>query len=91
MQFDIFEKSKEFQPIPKTGGWEIRMGTDNCVKKEMVDSHKHILLQSPLCHNGKSTGLIYLFYIFFFSLYNIVLVLPHINMNPPRAYACSPP
>ena len=25
-----------------------------------------------------------------FLLYNIVLVLPHINMNPPRAYACSP-
>ena len=23
-------------------------------------------------------------------LYNIVLVLPHINMNPPRAYPCSP-
>ena len=23
---------------------------------------------------------------FFFSLYNIVLVLPHINMNPPRVY-----
>ena len=23
-------------------------------------------------------------------LYNIVLVLPHINMNPPRAYTCSP-
>ena len=26
---------------------------------------------------------------FFFSLYNIVLVLPHINMNPPRVYTCS--
>ena len=25
-----------------------------------------------------------------FLLYNIVLVLPHINMNPPWVYACSP-
>ena len=32
-----------------------------------------------------------LFFVFcFFLLYNIVLVLPHINMNPPRAYTCSP-
>ena len=29
--------------------------------------------------------------LFFFSLYNIVLVLPHINMNLPQAYTCSPP
>ena len=26
---------------------------------------------------------------FFFLLYNIVLVLPYINMNPPRVYTCS--
>ena len=35
---------------------------------------------------------IYLFsfiIIIFFLLYNIVLVLPHINMNPPRVYTCS--
>ena len=30
------------------------------------------------------------FFFNFFLLYNIVLVLPHINMNPPRAYASSP-
>ena len=29
---------------------------------------------------------IYLFIYFYFT----ILVLPHINMNPPRAYACSP-
>ena len=38
---------------------------------------------------------IYDFFLFFFCLllfllYNIVLVLPHINMNPPRVYMCSP-
>ena len=27
---------------------------------------------------------------FFFLLYSIVLVLPYINMNPPRVYTCSP-
>ena len=31
-----------------------------------------------------------LFYLFIFLLYNIVLVLPYINMNPPRVYTCSP-
>ena len=28
--------------------------------------------------------------LFFFLLYNTVLVLPYINMNPPRVYTCSP-
>ena len=35
----------------------------------------------------------FLFYLensFFFLLYNIVLVLPYINMNPPQGYRCSP-
>ena len=27
---------------------------------------------------------------FIFKLYNIVLVLPNIEMNPPRVYICSP-
>ena len=31
-----------------------------------------------------------LFYLFIFLLYNIVLVLPCINMNPPQVYTCSP-
>jgi len=28
--------------------------------------------------------------LFFFKLYNIVLVLPYIKMNPPQVYMCSP-
>ena len=28
--------------------------------------------------------------VFFFLLYNIVLVLPYINMHPPQVYTCSP-
>ena len=27
---------------------------------------------------------------FIFKLYNIVLVLPNIKMNPPQVYMCSP-
>ena len=30
------------------------------------------------------------FLFFFFKLYNIVLVLPNIEMNPPQVYMCSP-
>ena len=34
---------------------------------------------------------IYLFFFYFiFKLYNIVLVLPYIKMNPPQEYMCSP-
>ena len=29
------------------------------------------------------------YYYYYYLLYNIVLVLPHINMNPPRVYTCS--
>ena len=29
-------------------------------------------------------------YLFIFKLYNIVLVLPNIEMNPPQVYMCSP-
>ena len=34
-------------------------------------------------------NVIFLF-IYLFLLYNIVLVLPYINMHPPRVYTCSP-
>ena len=30
------------------------------------------------------------FILFLFLLYNIILVLPYINMNPPQIYKCSP-
>ena len=36
-----------------------------------------------------TTHLFFLIY-FIFKLYNIVLVLPYIEMNPPQAYMCSP-
>ena len=33
--------------------------------------------------------LLFYYYYYFFLLYNIVLVLPYINMNTPRVYMCS--
>ena len=53
--------------------------------------HSNIMLLSKVQHY-----LIYilffsfLFIIIFFLLYNIVLVLPYINMHLPRVYMCSP-
>jgi len=35
-------------------------------------------------------NLILLLLLFFFLLYNIVLVLPYINMHPPQVYTCFP-
>ena len=34
--------------------------------------------------------LFFFFFNFIFKLYNIVLVLPNIEMNPPQVYLCSP-
>ena len=31
-----------------------------------------------------------LYYYYYYLLYNIVLVLPYINMYPPQVYTCSP-
>ena len=37
-----------------------------------------------------SSIFIFIYFYFIFKLYNIVLVLPYIEMNPPQAYTCSP-
>ena len=44
----------------------------------------------PLKHEGNWKPHFWVFiYFIFVLLYNIVLVLPYINMNPPRVYMCS--
>ena len=53
------------------------------------------LLQGIFLTQGSNPGLLHcrqiLFFLFFIlKLYNIVLVLPYIKMNPPQAYTCSP-
>ena len=48
---------------------------------------------NPLCMYAPPSSFLFFFYslhCFFFLLYNIVLVLPHINMNLPQAHSCSP-
>ena len=35
-------------------------------------------------------SIFFLLFYFIFELYNIVLVLPNIEMNPPQVYTCSP-
>ena len=37
-----------------------------------------------------TTPFFFNFYFYFILLYNTVLVLPYIDMNPPRVYTCSP-
>ena len=34
--------------------------------------------------------ILFIYFYFIFKLYNIVLVLPNIEMNPPQVYTCSP-
>ena len=50
----------------------------------------HLLL--PGCIFLKTVNLSFFFFKFYFifKLYNIVLVLPYINMNPSQVYMCSP-
>ena len=43
------------------------------------------------CQVSVKLSLFKIFLILFFLLYNIVLVLPYINMHPPRVYTCSHP
>ena len=52
-------------------------------------NHVIIITDSELCF------LFFVFtkfntFLFYFSFYNIILVLPYIDMNPPRVYMCSP-
>ena len=52
--------------------------------KDQLDSSSILENEPP-----SLTSFIFLFY-FIFKLYNIVLVLPNIEMNPPQVYICSP-
>ena len=39
---------------------------------------------------GEEAFFFFFKFYFIFKLYNIVLVLPNIEMNPPQVYVCSP-
>ena len=47
-------------------------------------------LASLLQHHSLKASILQCSAFFFFKLYNIVLVLPYISMNPPQVYLCSP-
>ena len=51
-------------------------------------------LRLSVCFSPRSDKALIIFLesrpFFFFKLYNIVLVLPNIEMNPPQVYTCSP-
>ena len=60
------------------------------MSSQLLSSLSRILTCSPsLCMLSHLSFREY-FYFYFFLLYNIVLVLPYINMHPPRVYTCSP-
>ena len=61
-------------------------------EKRSITIVNHIFL-SFKSSNFKPISTIIFFYflfIYLFKLYNIVLVLPYIKMNPPQVYMCSP-
>ena len=61
--------------------------TTGCLRLTSVSNHWFITIGSVhiLAHLKG-----WFIYLFIFLLYNIVLVLPYINMHPPRVYTCSP-
>ena len=54
------------------------------------DHKSWVLVLNYLVGWQKSLWFFSFFLNFIFKLYNIVLVLPHIEMNPPQVYLCSP-
>ena len=63
--------------------WELYLSIAIVKKKIKVSKEKHLFLYVEYFI------LFFLFY-FIFKLYNIVLVLSNIEMNPPQVYLCSP-
>ena len=61
--------------------------TTGCLRLTSVSNHWFITIGSVhiLAHLKG-----WFIYLFIFLLYNIVLVLPYINMHPPQVYTCSP-
>ena len=56
--------------------------------------HVLAIINSAVMNIGVHVSLSFFFlisvYLFIYLLYSIVLVLPYINMHPPRVYTCSP-
>ena len=78
------------------GAWQVTVNGVTKSQTQLNDCHFHFILIIDM-----SVELLFIFICFFclflffkfyflFKLYNIVLVLPNIEMNPPQVYMCSP-
>ena len=77
---------------PRTGVSALASFLPKNMKSSVLICNYESTFQICLHHLCKcSTFLLFLisFYYLFILRYNIVLVLPYINMNPPRVYTCS--
>ena len=56
----------------------------------VVSDFLFMFINIAILFHHKATFFFSFIYLFIFILYNIVLVLPYIDMNPPWVYMCSP-
>ena len=61
-----------------------------CSFKESLERSVHYHLSRGMKQHLLFFLIFFNYYYYFFLLYNIVLVLPYINMHPPWVYTCSP-
>ena len=57
---------------------------------KQITNGKNLDQDRNKCDLPQTLSLIIHWFYFIFKLYNIVLVLPNIEMNPPQVYMCSP-
>ena len=70
------------------------MGSPRCYQILLNISRMHMLVSKnrtlAMLKSFQFSHILTILSFFFFKLLNIVLVLPYIDMNPPRVYMCSP-
>ena len=87
MPFLVAQRLKHLPAMRET--WVQSLGWEDPLEKEVVDR----VDPKSSCYKRKrffSFFFLVILFIYLFLLYNIVLVLPYINMNPPRVYTCFP-
>ena len=65
-------------------------GSPSILAENTISSYCDKCMAVPIAKNVCTMPWVTYFYLFIFLLYNIVLVLPYINMHPPQVYTCSP-
>ena len=87
-------------PIERRAWWAILHGVRQDLAPKQQQQKKWLHFWSEKCYicfskpRSLKLGTFFFFtffkFYFIFKLYNIVLVLPNIEMNPPQVYLCSP-